>query len=138
MVSDDDHAETHTYAVTGGQHADKFVIDSSTGHLSFATDYDVNPQGYPSFVSLNVTVTDKGGLSAISVLEITVQDVNRKPYFYNLPKTLTIPETVTPGSVLYTVSGHDDDIGDVLSYFVNCEPADGFSTLEYNSTSMFM
>jgi hypothetical protein len=137
VVIDADSGDVHTFRISGGLHADTFAINSSTGILSFASDYSVDTNGLPSVVTLDIEVEDSGRLTANTQLEVTVQDVNRTPYFLNLPWRITLPEDTQPGSSAYVVLADDPDTGDVMNYFTTFQPSDGSTVFEFDIISKY-
>lgn len=70
-----------THSITGGDGLGVFTIDSGTGGLQvapctdFATVDCLNTEEKASY-TVDVTVTDNGGLSNVATMAITVVDVN--------------------------------------------------------------
>ena len=76
-AADPDGVGVMTYSITGGAHADLFVIDSATGALSFASapDYETPLGESSNFYSVTVTASD-GELSSFQSVQIGVNNVN--------------------------------------------------------------
>ena len=104
--------ETVTWSITGGVDKDKFIINSSTGDLSFqsAPDYE-NPTDSGNDHSYVVTVraTDQAENTSDQELTITIEDIDDTPPFIegpsgksgDLTSTISILENNT---VVYTLS----------------------------------
>ncbi|XP_062590079.1 cadherin-23-like isoform X2 [Saccostrea cucullata] len=113
-VSDEDISDTFTFGITDGSN---FVINASTGIISLLVDIEVN-----STTSFNLTVkiTDTGGLSDTCTVVIAIQNVNKKPYFTNLPQTVSVPENTASGSSLFSLGLSDEDLtATTVSYIVS-------------------
>ena len=71
-----------TYALTGGDDQEEFIIDTNTGVLSFinAPDFE-NPSDLDSnnVYEVAVTVTDSTNLTDTQLINVTVSDVNETP-----------------------------------------------------------
>ena len=85
-------------------------------------------------VNLTIEAMDKGGLVTETILEINIKNVNKPPYFVSIPNIM-VAETADPGSCIHTVSAHDEDSDDSLSYIVNFQTTEAASVFLYNSTS---
>ena len=88
-----------------------------------------------STFNITVQVTDRGGLSDTCVVVITVQNVNRKPYFTNLPVTLSIPESTVSGSTLYTLGLVDEDLASTVVSYTTI-PVLSSNLFSYNDTGI--
>ncbi|XP_078331728.1 protocadherin Fat 3-like [Crassostrea virginica] len=130
-VNDPDGGDTLTYSLVAGDYLTKLGINPSTGQLHLTADLSV-----PNTLTSNITVqiTDSNGLTSTAVVEMTITNVNNVPYFLNLPFTVNVDETISPGSVLYSVTAHDNDAVDVLSYSVAYSPTSASSLLQFDST----
>ncbi len=77
-ATDDDADDTQAFSITGGDDQDLFVIDATTGVLTFVTapNYE-NPTdaNTDNDYIVEVTVTDNGGLTDMQFLTVTVLDV---------------------------------------------------------------
>jgi hypothetical protein len=75
-ATDADGPNPVTYSITGGPHADLFVIDAATGALSFAEAPDYEAPGESgNFYSVTVTASD-GELTSWQSVQISVGNVN--------------------------------------------------------------
>jgi len=111
-VTDATVGDTYTFAISGGQDADKFAIDAN-GVLSILEQPDYEAQ---SSYEVGVTVTDTGGIgkSYVEVFSISVGDVDEAP-------TLTVPTggSVTEDAQASTITGSlvgSDPEGGTLTY----------------------
>ena len=89
-----------------------------------------------STFNITVQVTDRGGLFDTCVVVITIQNVNRKPYFTNLPVTLSIPESTVSGSTLYTLGLVDEDLASTVVSYTTI-PVLSSNLFSYNDTGIF-
>ncbi|XP_033726687.1 protocadherin Fat 4-like [Pecten maximus] len=132
-VTDPDAGDTHTYSIDGGIDAGYFAINQSTGAISFAAVFDVLPADSPKTTELIVKATDNGGLTGTATLSITITNVNKSPYFTNIPKTIQVSESVTSGTQLYVISTNDLD-GDVVQVSMTTDTIMTSSIITFNST----
>ncbi|MEO5332711.1 MAG: cadherin domain-containing protein, partial [Magnetococcus sp. YQC-5] len=115
---DADASDTVTWSLTGTDAA-LFDIDTSKGTITFKTspDFEVpkdaNRQNTYKF---NVVATDKGALTNIKALTITITDVNEAPIVTS-DATVSFAENAT-GTVL-TATANDPDAGDTLTWSLN-------------------
>lgn len=117
---------TLTYSITGGNTQNAFAIDAATGQLtvnnSAAVDFETN-----SVFSLQVTVTDGGGLSAVQTVTVNLTDVNETP---SIPtgQSFSVDEHAADGTVVGTVSASDSDLSapnDTLTFGIDSGNTDG-------------
>lgn len=109
----------------------KLGIDSRTGQMHLTADLYID---YTLSTNTTVQVTDTNGLSSTAVVEMTIVNVNRVPYFLNLPFTLNVAENI--GTVVYDVTARDDDTTDVLTYTVAFVPIYASALLQFDSTGI--
>ena len=113
----DPDGDVLSYRISGGADAGKFVVNASTGVLTFiaAPDYENPADGDKnnSYV-VQVTVSD-GKLSATQTLTITVGNVNEKPM---LPASATVSVLENQTVVTPAVQAVDPD-GEALSYSIS-------------------
>lgn len=91
---------------------------------------------YTLSTNTTVQVTDTNGLSSTAVVEMTIVNVNKVPYFVNLPFTLNVAENIPSGTVVYSVTARDDDITDVLTYTVAFVPTSATALLQFDLTGI--
>ena len=79
-AADPDAGTTFTYSIAGGADAAKFLVNSATGALSFATAPDFEAptdSGADNIYNVTVQVSD-GSLTATKAVAVTVTNVNDK------------------------------------------------------------
>lgn len=107
-----------TYSMTGGNVGNAFTINSSNGIVSVATELD-----FESLSLYNVTIqgtSNVTGNSAVTSLEINIQDVNERPFFIDsCAQTgscdFSVRENETSGILIATLTADDPDRQDVLT-----------------------
>ncbi len=112
-ATDPDMGDALTYALTddaGG----RFAIDRDTGLLTVADGAPLDHEAAAQH-SIEVEVTDAGGLSATERFTIAVTDVNEAPGSLTLD-TSEVAENAEGGTVVGTASATDPDVGDALTY----------------------
>ena len=108
------------FSITAGNAGGVFSIDVVTGRLSVVGSmvYEVQST-YTLTVSLKDTGAPDGAsavLSTTTSVIISVIHVNKRPYFTNLPCTLTVPENAAPTTSTGTATAQDPDTGDVVTF----------------------
>jgi VCBS repeat-containing protein len=123
-ASDPDAGDTLDYSLTddaGG----RFAIDPSTGVISVADgaalDFETTGQH-----SLEVEVTDGGGLSATQTFVIGVTNVNETPVIHDFSGSEVL-EGAVDGTVVGTVSATDPDIADTFTYALSDDAGGRFA-----------
>ena len=120
-ATDEDAADTVSYAITGGADQAKFDIDASSGVLTFkdAPDYE-NPGDDGGNNTYMVTVTATGGtgaraLTADQAITVTVTDVDEPPSAPATPTVSAVSDSSDSLSVTWTAP---DNAGkpDIESY----------------------
>lgn len=112
----------------------KLGIDSGTGQMHLTADLYID---YTLSTNTTVQVTDTNGISSTAVVEMTIVNLNRVPYFLNLPFTLNVAENIPSGTVVYDVTARDDDTTDVLTYTVAFVPIYASALLQFDSTGEY-
>ncbi|KAL5014827.1 hypothetical protein ScPMuIL_009097 [Solemya velum] len=135
LVLDDDLADTVSFRIIGGDQADKFSIDQSSGLLYYADDFDVGMAGLPTPIILNIEAVDRGGLSAFTEVKLSIENINQPPVFLNLPNGVQIAENVPAGTIIYTIAFKDPDHEDSHTFRVSYEPTIGATVFHFNSSS---
>ncbi|XP_062608396.1 protocadherin beta-2-like [Saccostrea cucullata] len=106
-VTDPDTGETLSYSID----CSMFLINASTGVISFSHDYDLDRAGTASTVTCTVTVTD-GDLSDTASLVVTINDVNdNTPTFGSSTYTFYTQPNTGVGTVLGSIAATDGDVG---------------------------
>ncbi|MDB5391183.1 MAG: hypothetical protein JWM11_6829 [Planctomycetaceae bacterium] len=115
--------QTLTYLITAGNETGAFGLNPQTGELKI-----VNPDAFVSLtLPFNLTVQVRGnGLQSASAT-ITVTG-NHPPLI--LPQTFTIPPINSQGTVIGTVTAHDPDSMQTLSYFIASGNAAGAFSID--------
>lgn len=72
VVADDDAGDTSTFTLDCSTSTGYFAMNTSTGIISYSTDYDVDDGVRPTSVNCNVTVTDSTGLTDIATQTIAI------------------------------------------------------------------
>ncbi|RYE84776.1 MAG: cadherin repeat domain-containing protein, partial [Methanosarcinales archaeon] len=119
---DNNAAETTTYTITSGNSGNIFsltaIADGSASRLSSArltvaraaVNYETQ-----SLYNLDITATDKGGLTCTARVDVTVLNVNDVPVMA-APPTLSIAENSAVGTLVGgPLIGTDED-GDILTW----------------------
>ncbi len=114
-VNEPDLGQTKTFAITAGNEAGRFAIDSATGAISRLAPLDFEAV---SSYSLTVTVTDNGtpSLSGTGQISITVTDANDYPVVTGA--SVQIAENSPVGTAIATVGATDQDAGQSLSFAI--------------------
>ncbi|XP_045205402.2 protocadherin Fat 3-like [Mercenaria mercenaria] len=111
-VTDEDASDTKAFTMDCGTATGFFSIDTSTGLLSYASDYDIDDGVRPSNASCVVTVTDSGGLSDTATLSITINNLNDNAPAFSYSSYVWFVSEVDPvGTTVGTVNVTDGDIG---------------------------
>ncbi|NOY62254.1 MAG: cadherin repeat domain-containing protein [Gammaproteobacteria bacterium] len=113
VSASDPENDTLSYAITGGNDAGIFVINSTSGEISVANNSTLDFENLPSHV-LTVEVSD-GTLTQSATVTIGVSDVNEAPQIAD--QSLSVAEAAANGAVVGQVSASDPD-GSVLSYTI--------------------
>lgn len=95
---------------------DKFRVNFRTGEVMVESDLDHEQK---SSYSLNISATDRGSVSleGYCLVNINVLDVNDEvPYFETLSQSKTIPENMSTGSPIVTITAVDTDSNPRLRY----------------------
>jgi hypothetical protein len=114
VTATDPDGDTLVFTLNGGLDAGHFVIDASTGQLSFnvAPNHEAPADSDQDGVyEVTVQVADGNGGSDSQALLVTVADVNEAPSFTSTPTTAA-PEGT---AYSYTVSFSDPDAGATLA-----------------------
>lgn len=112
-VSDPDAGDTKFYTLDcNGYNTGFFEMDSSNGDVYLGRDFD-RDAGHPETTLCNVTVRDKGGLTDVSSLTITIDDVNDNTPTFESPVFTFYLDPLDPvgtrvGDV--TLSATDNDV----------------------------
>ncbi len=115
LASDPDAGDVLNYAITGGSGQTAFAIDAATGAITVADASLLDFEATPSF-TLDVTVTDLGGLSDTATITVDLNDVNEAPEI--AAQSFSVDENSPATTAVGTVVASDPDAGDVLNYAI--------------------
>lgn len=111
IVTDPDAGDSLTYSITSGDPWNRFTINPTSGALQFAVRYDIDDGRMPEEVNLTITVTDNGGLSASTIIQVTFTDSNdNRPYFTSDTYEANIPNDYPIRASVLSVSAVDIDV----------------------------
>ena len=118
---DKNPADTLSFTISGGDDADLFTIDATTGELRFKTAPDFETpldKNTDNTYELEISVDDGQGNVVSQLIAVTVHDVNDAPVFAKPELTIEAEENQT---TVTTVSATDADTlpsPDTLSYAI--------------------
>ncbi|KAL3891842.1 hypothetical protein ACJMK2_004087 [Sinanodonta woodiana] len=115
IVSDPDNGDTYTLSIqaSASGSSDYFKIDSSSGIITFAVDYDVDLGAYPSNATLIVICTDHGLAKGTATVSVSIYDANdNAPNFAQTGYIIYSSQYTAPGDVIGTMNATDIDSGD--------------------------
>lgn len=122
-VADPDAGDTKFYTLDcNGYNTGFFEMDSSNGDVYLGRDFD-RDAGHPETTSCNVTVRDKGGLTDVSSLTITIDDVNDNTPTFESP---VFTFYLDPSDPIGT------RVGDVTLSATDNDVSASFSNVRYN------
>ncbi|MBC6409640.1 MAG: cadherin repeat domain-containing protein [Ekhidna sp.] len=110
QATDEDEGSSLTVDITG----DVFEINPSNGGWVLITKRSLDHETRDAYV-LKVTVTD-GELEGTAGITVNVTDVNEAPTIKD--ESLSLVEYIPSETVVETVTGIDEDEGDVLTYAI--------------------
>lgn len=119
IVNDPDVDDTHTFTVTGGTGQSVFNVNANTGAITVANGAALNHETNPSY-TLDVEVTDKGGLKDTATMTISVTNVNEPPVVND--QTFSVNEDSPNNTVVGTIVATDPDSGDALNFALSGNP----------------
>ncbi|MGI6417730.1 MAG: cadherin domain-containing protein [Thermoguttaceae bacterium] len=104
----DSPAQTLAYAITAGNNAGVFAINSATGQITVANNSGLNYEATSKY-TLTVEVTDNGtpNLSDTATITINLADVNEAPILADA--TFSVAENAAVGTPVGTVAASDPD-----------------------------
>ena len=108
-----------TFGVTGGSGKTAFVVDESTGAMTVTDSSQLDFEAMP-VLTLEVVVTDSGGLTDTAIVTVNINDVNEAPTAKD-DQSVSLDEN-TSIAILLAAS---DPESDVLTFEVVTPPAHG-------------
>ena len=120
VQANDSDTNNLTYVLFQGNGDNQFELDVSTGLISVAASLDFE---LTTFYSLLIIASDgvASPVPANVTIEVMVLDENDNiPSFSDVSYTISIPENISPGSMILTVSANDSDSGSngAISYSI--------------------
>ncbi len=114
---DADVGQSLNYTIIGGNGSGAFAINSANGKIHIADSSKLDYETTKSFV-LTIQVTDNGlpNLSVSAPVTILVTNVNEPPVV--VPATFTLPENSVKTTLVGSVTGLDQDVGQSLLYTI--------------------
>ncbi|MCY3748955.1 MAG: cadherin repeat domain-containing protein [Chloroflexi bacterium] len=106
VTATDPESGTLTYALTAGNDAGDFAVNTSTGALTVAGTLD---RTTTSSYSLTVTASDAAGATDTATVTITVTKPDKAPVFGATSYSFTVAETVLIGAKIGTVTATDPE-----------------------------
>ncbi|XP_046578547.1 protocadherin-9-like [Haliotis rubra] len=124
-VTDEDAGETHTFAMGTGTYDSFFTINSGTGALQNIKEIDFDA-GLTQ-VPVTVIVTDKGGDTATTTVNVNVADFNDNDPEYAITNTNLFISPKTPVGTIGQVTATDKDTGvnAALTYSLQADNSGG-------------
>ena len=125
VANDTDNSQTLRYDIIGGNTGEAFFIDPRTGVIVVndggPLDHEVNP-----VFQLEVRVTDNGTpqLSNSAIVTINVLNSEDAPIF-DATGPFMVDENSTAGTAVGTVSAHDVDPGQIVTFSIRSGNIDG-------------
>ncbi|XP_025091344.1 protocadherin-9-like isoform X2 [Pomacea canaliculata] len=87
-----------------------FWFNVTTGHVTFATDYDVDEGVRPVAANLTIIATDDIGMTSEAKIEISIRDVNDNTCKFRNNSLLTQFNSSTPLGVIDVLHADDKDL----------------------------
>ena len=113
-ATDEDIGDVVTFSLTAGNVRDVFGINATTGRIYVATASELDYESRTAY-SLEVTCTDKSGLTTKATLAVTVINVNEAPVITT--DTVSIPENAPNGTrAAAPIAVFDPDNGDTSTF----------------------
>jgi hypothetical protein len=127
VASNPNVAANLTYAIIGGLDAAKFVVNATTGVLTFVTspNFEVKTDfGANNVYDVIVSASD-GTYLDVQAIAVTVSNVNEAPVFSGSQTSFTLAENFA--GVVTTLTATDVDAGTILTYSLSGVDAARFS-----------
>ena len=113
-----DPADPVTFTITGGADQSAFVMNSTTGTLSFATAPDFETPadtGNDNVYEVEVTAADGDGGTDIRTISVNILNVNDNTPVISSGQTFAVSELAANGTLLGSVTASDADAGTLFS-----------------------
>ncbi|KAL5013965.1 hypothetical protein ScPMuIL_008235 [Solemya velum] len=138
-ISDEDFLESHTYIITGGSGQPYFQMDPLTGLITLATNYDIDAGVMPTLQTLDISILDKYGLSAVGTVDITITDLNDNTPVFS-PATYSISAGIsTPTGTTFTqVTATDSDSGVNAQLSYSVIDTQGSQYFDFSGTDLYL
>lgn len=110
-ISDPDNGDTHYYSWDCGDMSRYFALDINTAAITYALDFDLDDVDITVPFTCTVTVTDAGGLTGTTLLEIDIHDDNdNAPKFSQTVHYVIFAEpTLSSGRLVGQIPATDAD-----------------------------
>ncbi len=113
-ATDPDGGDWLSYALTAGD-AERFKVNATSGAVRYVGSGEDAETG-PGSWELEVTATDRGGLTARTRVVVTLEDQNEGPVFVESIWEWELAEHVAGPVELGAIEATDVDVGDTLRY----------------------
>ncbi|OWF38515.1 Protein dachsous [Mizuhopecten yessoensis] len=112
-ITDPDNPDSHTYTIRSGDDAHLFAIDSTTGIITFAVNYDVDSgSNHPQNATIIIQCTDTYSLTGTATVSIYVDDINdNAPDFNSGGYVVEVNQYDNLGHAIGTLNATDKDSG---------------------------
>ncbi|XP_048729924.2 protocadherin-like protein [Ostrea edulis] len=112
VVRDYDGVQPYSLSLVNGNNSERFHLDSTSGIMTYAVDYDVDQNTMPSTVQLTVRCIDSLGKTGTTLLIITIRDANdNAPVFSQGTYTFYADQYTGLGSTIGQMPVTDKDAG---------------------------
>ncbi|XP_052673753.1 protocadherin gamma-C4-like [Crassostrea angulata] len=79
VVRDYDGIQPYSLSLMNGNNSERFTIDSTSGVMTYAVDYDVDQNAMPSTVQMTVQCRDSLAKTGTALIVLTIRDANDNP-----------------------------------------------------------
>ena len=117
-TSDPDVDETFSYEISGGRDQALFQLIGNT--VAIIKDTKLNYETLENTdLQVNITVTDKGGLTLTQPFTLTINDINEPPTAFTLTQNYLFDNADTTNPVtIGTLSATDEDANETLTFSI--------------------
>ncbi|XP_046363008.2 protocadherin-9-like [Haliotis rufescens] len=131
----DNESDPLTYTMYTEPTVDYFQIDTNTGIISTAKDLKTAVE---PVVAIKVNVTDGTNIVGPFTITTTINNLNTRPSFTNLPTNITIYETAASGERLIRLTTTDPDIYNTLTPVFTVNPGTDQYKFSYEQGSGYL